>query len=212
MDTDTEQPPYEPGPDDRSPSKHLLPVIELRGGEPVVLHPHLARIFGVSQEEIGGAILSLGPRLLEDMFYVLDERELAQLRRGSLIPDASGGPDAFGHEWPMVPCVFAFTIEGVIALSFHLESTTAMAFSAGVMRSFAQLHRDVLFEPTIGCRLDFAEFTFTALDAAVDPAVAGLFEALRNMAGPRPLLWTEETGPLRLLWNEVDEPYAAEHE
>tara|TARA_R110000787_G_scaffold93946_2_gene196433 strand:- start:4563 stop:5420 length:858 start_codon:yes stop_codon:yes gene_type:complete len=138
----------------REETLHRL-IFNLRGQQ-VILDRDLATLYQVETRALKQAVKRNAKRFPADFMWVLDEGEVNELVSQSVIP----GKSALGGALP-----FAFTEQGVAALSSVLTSDRAIEVNIAIMRAFVALRRMLAANDGLLQRMDTLERFLHAPDA-----------------------------------------------
>jgi hypothetical protein len=145
-------------------------IINLRGQQ-VILDRDLAALYQVETRALKQAVKRNAKRFPADFAWVLDESEVNELVSQSVIP----GKGVLGGALP-----FAFTEQGVAALSSVLNSDRAIEVNIAIMRAFVALRRMLANHAVLLQRLDTLEHRQLTHQIKTDERFEKLFDALEQ--------------------------------
>ena len=153
----------------REETLHRL-IFNLRGQQ-VILDRDLATLYQVETPALKQAVKRNAKRFPADFMWVLDESEVNELVSQSVIP----GKSALGGALP-----FAFTEQGVAALSSVLTSDRAIEVNTAIMRAFVALRRMLAANDGLLQRMDTLEQRQLAHQIKTDERFDQVFDALEQ--------------------------------
>lgn len=153
----------------REETLHRL-IFNLRGQQ-VILDRDLATLYQVETRALKQAVKRNAKRFPADFMWVLDESEVNELVSQSVIP----GKSALGGALP-----FAFTEQGVAALSSVLTSDRAIEVNIAIMRAFIALRRMLAANDGLLQRMDTLEQRQLAHQIKTDERFDQVFDALEQ--------------------------------
>lgn len=153
----------------REETLHRL-IFNLRGQQ-VILDRDLATLYQVETRALKQAVKRNAKRFPADFMWVLDASEVNELVSQSVIP----GKSALGGALP-----FAFTEQGVAALSSVLTSDRAIEVNIAIMRAFVALRRMLAANDGLLQRLDTLEQRQLAHQIKTDERFDQVFDALEQ--------------------------------
>ena len=142
-------------------------ILQLRG-QKVMTDPDLAALYGVETKALKRAVKRNITRFPDDFMFVLDNKELTDLRC-QIGTSSSWG----GLRYPPM----AFTEQGVAMLSSVLNSERAIAVNIAIMRTFSRLRHILSSHADLARKLE-------ALEKKYDKQFRVVFDALREMMKP----------------------------
>ena len=142
-------------------------ILQLRG-QKVMLDRDLAALYGVETKVLKRAVNRNIKRFPDDFMFVLDNKELTDLRCQFGTSSSWGGL----RYAPM-----AFTEQGVAMLSSVLNSEQAIAVNIAIMRTFARLRLLLASHADLARKLE-------DLEKKYDKQFRVVFDALRQLMEP----------------------------
>ncbi len=156
---------------DLIPAERIEGMILQMRGHKVMIDLDLAALYGVETKALKRAVKRNITRFPADFMFVLDNKELTNLRC-QIGTSSSWG----GLRYPPM----AFTEQGVAMLSSVLNSERAIAVNIAIMRTFARLRHILASHTELARKLD-------DLEKKYDKQFRGVFDALRElMTSPEP--------------------------
>ncbi|MGQ0522286.1 MAG: ORF6N domain-containing protein [Betaproteobacteria bacterium] len=153
-------------------ASQIAESIQLVRGQKVLLDSTLASLYGVQTKVLVQAVKRNRDRFPADFMFELSNHEVADLR-SQFVTSSWGGRR-------YLP--FAFTEQGVAMLSSVLNSPQAIRINIEIMRAFVQLREMIATNKELSGKLDELERKV----ATHDQAIAGLINAIRELAMPIP--------------------------
>jgi hypothetical protein len=145
-------------------------IYHVRGVE-VMLDRDLADLYQVETRALKQAVKRNSRRFPEDFMFVLDDSEVEMLVSQSVIPSKQ----VLGGAMP-----FAFTEQGVAALSSVLTSDRAIEVNIAVMRAFVAMRRLLAASGGLLQRMDTLEKRQIANEIKTDARFDKVFDALES--------------------------------
>ncbi|MCA3147986.1 MAG: ORF6N domain-containing protein [Burkholderiales bacterium] len=162
-------------PDKKSPialrEESLRGLIHTLRAEQVMLDRDLATLYQVETRALKQAVKRNIRRFPDDFMFVLDESEVGMLVSQSVIPTKG----VLGGAMP-----FAFTEQGVAALSSVLTSERAIEVNIAIMRAFVSMRRLLASSTPLLDRLETLEKRQMAQEIRTDDRFEQLFTALET--------------------------------
>lgn len=162
-------------PDKKSPialrEESLRGLIHTLRAEQVMLDRDLATLYQVETRALKQAVKRNIRRFPDDFMFVLDESEVDMLVSQSVIPTKG----VLGGAMP-----FAFTEQGVAALSSVLTSERAIEVNIAIMRAFVSMRRLLASSTPVLDRLETLEKRQMAQEIRTDDRFEQLFTALET--------------------------------
>jgi hypothetical protein len=162
-------------PDKKSPialrEESLRGLIHTLRAEQVMLDRDLATLYQVETRALKQAVKRNIRRFPDDFMFVLDESEVDMLVSQSVIPTKG----VLGGAMP-----FAFTEQGVAALSSVLTSERAIEVNIAIMRAFVSMRRLLASSTPLLDRLETLEKRQMAQEIRTDDRFEQLFAALET--------------------------------
>jgi hypothetical protein len=162
-------------PDKKSPialrEESLRGLIHTLRAEQVMLDRDLATLYQVETRALKQAVKRNIRRFPDDFMFVLDESEVGMLVSQSVIPTKG----VLGGAMP-----FAFTEQGVAALSSVLTSERAIEVNIAIMRAFVSMRRLLASSTPVLDRLETLEKRQMAQEIRTDDRFEQLFTALET--------------------------------
>ncbi len=156
---------------DLIPAERIEGMILQMRGHKVMIDLDLAALYGVETKALKRAVKRNITRFPADFMFVLDNKELTNLRC-QIGTSSSWG----GLRYPPM----AFTEQGVAMLSSVLNSERAIAVNIAIMRTFARLRHILASHTELARKLD-------DLEKKYDKQFRVVFDALRElMTSPEP--------------------------
>ena len=155
-------------------SKELIPAERIEGmilqlrGQKVMIDLDLAALYDVETKALKRAVKRNITRFPEDFMFVLDKKELTDLRCQFGTSSSWGG-----LRYPPM----AFTEQGVAMLSSVLNSERAIAVNIAIMRTFARLRHLLASHADLARKLE-------DLEKKYDKQFRVVFDALRELMRP----------------------------
>lgn len=149
----------------------LRGLIQTLRAEQVMLDRDLAALYQVETRALKQAVKRNIRRFPDDFMFVLEESEVEMLVSQSVIPTKG----LLGGAMP-----FAFTEQGVAALSSVLTSERAIAVNIAVMRAFVSMRRLMAASTPLLDRLETLEKRQIAHEIRADERFEQLFTALET--------------------------------
>jgi hypothetical protein len=147
--------------------------IYLVRGNKVMLSHDLASLYDVPTKALIQAVKRNEERFPDDFMFQLSDAEFHSLR--SQIVTLENGRGRYPKYRP-----YAFTEQGVAMLSAVLSSDRAVQVSIGIIRVFVKLRQMALNHEQLSHRID-------DLERKYDGRFQMIFEAVRELIGPRPV-------------------------
>lgn len=145
-------------------------IYHMRGVE-VMLDRDLADLYQVENRALKQAVKRNSRRFPEDFMFVLDDSEVEMLVSQSVIPSKQ----VLGGAMP-----FAFTEQGVAALSSILTSDRAIEVNIAVMRAFVAMRRLLASDGGLLQRIETLEKRQIANEIKTDARFDKVFDALER--------------------------------
>ena len=145
-------------------------IYHVRGVE-VILDRDLADLYQVETRALKQAVKRNARRFPEDFMFVLEESEVEMLVSQSVIPSKK----VLGGAMP-----FAFTEQGVAALSSVLTSDRAIDVNIAVMRAFVAMRRFLAASGGLLQRMDTLEKRQLSHEIKTDARFDKVFDALES--------------------------------
>lgn len=162
-------------PDKKSPialrEESLRGLIHTLRAEQVMLDRDLATLYQVETRALKQAVKRNIRRFPDDFMFVLEESEVDMLVSQSVIPTKG----VLGGAMP-----FAFTEQGVAALSSVLTSERAIEVNIAIMRAFVSMRRLLASSTPVLDRLETLEKRQMAQEIRTDDRFEQLFTALET--------------------------------
>jgi hypothetical protein len=162
-------------PDKKSPialrEESLRGLIHTLRAEQVMLDRDLATLYQVETRALKQAVKRNIRRFPDDFMFVLEESEVGMLVSQSVIPTKG----VLGGAMP-----FAFTEQGVAALSSVLTSERAIEVNIAIMRAFVSMRRLLASSTPLLDRLETLEKRQMAQEIRTDDRFEQLFTALET--------------------------------
>jgi hypothetical protein len=155
------------------PSERITQSILVLRGHKVMIDADLAELYGVETRVLVQAVKRNIERFPEDFMFQLTGEEVELLRSQFVISKTTGRG---GRRY--LP--YAFTEQGVAMLSSVLRSPRAIAVNVEIMRAFVRLREMIATNKELAKKLQELERKM----ATHDQAIAGLFEAIRQLMAP----------------------------
>lgn len=149
----------------------LRGLIHTLRGEKVMLDRDLAALYQVETRALKQAVKRNIRRFPDDFMFVLEEHEVDMLVSQSVIPTKG----VLGGAMP-----FAFTEQGVAALSSVLTSERAIEVNIAIMRAFVSMRRLLAASTPLLDRLETLEKRQIAHEIHADQRFEQLFSALET--------------------------------
>lgn len=153
----------------------LRGLIHTLRGEQVMLDRDLATLYQVQTRALKQAVKRNTRRFPDDFMFVLEESEVDLLVSQSVIPTKG----VLGGAMP-----FAFTEQGVAALSSVLTSERAIEVNIAIMRAFVSMRRLLAASTPLLDRLETLEKRQIAHEIRADERFEQLFTALETANTP----------------------------
>jgi hypothetical protein len=150
------------------PAERIETKILLLRGQKVMLDRDLAALYEVRTSILKRAVRRNAERFPDDFMFVLDDKEVTNLRCQFGTSSSWGG---------MRHAPMAFTEQGVAMLSSVLNSPRAIQVNIAVMRAFVRLRNILATHADLARKLD-------ELEQKYDAQFRVVFDALRQMMNP----------------------------
>ncbi len=154
-----------------APVRRIEDMIYLIRGQRVMLDFDLARVYGVTTKRLKEQFRRNAGRFPGDFAFVLENKELANLRSQIATSSLHGG-----HRY--LPT--AFTEHGALMLASVLNSPVAVEASVRVVRAFVWMREHIMANKELTQKLKDLEGRVSGHDEAI----GNLFEAIRRLVEP----------------------------